>query len=379
MLRTPLGTSTEWEPRPPPLCQPSPTPLEQVDPAPHDPALKLVPPPRAGVGIAEPPLGSSTTKPARAASPRGLVSPTTVSAPARRRASTSGVVQVEVDPVGVDFGSPQLPLFALGSPCPPQCRLPGENGVPMQLGGSPALRTPSLPWTHSAGNQGGVQGVALFGGGSRTRKAFRNPRVSPWEPVPILHGLQVAGSWGGWQGGGQDRVMVAGGDSGGLQAGGVGRGHPPATVPVGSWGAGAGGGRWISTPGWGPSPVGFPQLPVSHGRRAREAVGAWGSRGAVGAPGIRGLGRRQPRARLQSTAGGSAPGFCSLPTASSAPPYCCQPAWGCSSPPPAVLQAPRPPPAAWGLPAGLGTWGRSRDGDKGFPAQPGRGRTRVAS
>lgn len=157
--------------------------------------------------------------------------------------------------------------------------------------------------------------------------------------------------------------MVAGGGSGGLRGGGS---QPPPTVaPVGSRGAGAGGGRWISTPGWGPSPVGFAKLPVSHGRRAGEAAGAWGAGGAAGAPGAGAAGAGSPEI-----------GFKGLPVARPrAPPP--------PEPVPLLLpaslgvQPPRGVFSSWGLPAGPGAWGRSRDGSDGFPARLRRGRTGV--
>lgn len=144
---------------------------------------------------------------------------------------------------------------------------------------------------------------------------------------------------------------------------------PPTAALVGSWGAGAAGGRWISTLGWGPSPVGFAQLPVSHGLRAGEAAGARGSGGAVGAPGVRGHGRRQPTARLQRAASGSAPGLRCRPAAGSAPPSCCQPARGCSPPTPAcVLCPPRQP---GGSPPGQSLGARAEL--RAIISQPGRG------
>uniref|UniRef100_A0A8C8BHR5 Transcription factor Sp6 n=1 Tax=Otus sunia TaxID=257818 RepID=A0A8C8BHR5_9STRI len=96
---------------------------------------------------------------------------------------------------------------------------------------------------------------------------------------------------------------------------------PPAVAPVGSRGAGAGGGRWISTLGWGPSPVGFAQLPLSHGRRAGEAAGAGGSGGAAGARGSGAAGE-----------GSLEPGFKELPAA--------RPRGSTASPQPAPLPQP---------------------------------------
>lgn len=223
---------------------------------------------------------------------------------------------------------------------------PGRRKQSLRVNGrgSSSLGTPSLPQAHSAGDRG-LWASGHFVQGIPHPKSFSTPRLSPWGSLPIAGGV--------WE-----RLMVAGGDSRGLPGGGS--QPPPTAAPVGSRGAGAGGGRWISTPGWGPSPVGFAKLPVSHGRRAGEAAGAWGAGGAAGAPGGRGCGRRQPRDGLQRAAGGSALGSAASPSPSR------------SSASPGV-QPPRGVFSSWGLPA----WGRSRDGNDGFPAWLGRGRTGV--
>lgn len=218
--------------------------------------------------------------------------------------------------------------------------LPGRGKrCPHAAGGSSALETPSLPQTHSAGDRGTL-GVWSVCAGDPPPQKLQHTQVSPWGSVPAPQGLGVAGGRGRWRGGGWEWAPVAGGDSGGLW-GGWSR-PPPAMAPVGSRGAGAGGGRWISTLGWGLSPVGFAQLPVSHGRRAGEAAGARGSGAAVGAPGVRGLGQRQPRARLQRAAGGSAPGSAASPQPAPLPhPAPNQP--GGAVVPPGCVLAPRRP------------------------------------
>lgn len=326
----------------PPQCQLSPTPL--VSPGGRDSPQEL----SSLIGAKPPPgLGWAELSPPWGAAPRNLLGLPALGGsshpqPPQHRLKAEpprvSVSQVEVGLVGLILGPPSSRPTPWGPTALPSAAWQGKTVSPYRWGSS-VLGTPSLPWTHSAGDRGALGVQPLCAGDSPLQKLWCPPGA-PWGSVPALC-RGVAGSQGGQRGGGWEQAPVAGGDSGGLRGGWS--QPPPTTAPVGSRGAGASGSRWISTPGWGPSPVGFAQLPVSHGRRAVEAAGAWGSGGAAGAPGVWGRGRRH---WLQRAAGGSALGLHCLPAASSAPPSCCSHPGGAPSPP--------PPPAAFWPPGSRG-------------------------
>lgn len=166
------------------------------------------------------------------------------------------------------------------------------------------------------------------------------------------------------------------GEGGGLWGG----GGVSAAPHRGASGKSGGGSRWRQVDfdtGVGPVPSGVCTAPSESRPPCWGGSGCLGVRGPSGCPGGLGLwakAAQSPASKGCQRLGSGLP----LPPRS----WLCSPillpiSLGLQPPPRAVFWC--PPPAAWGSPAGLRSWGSSRAGGDGFPVRLGRGRTRVDS